>query len=54
MTQSGRLAPAMKSIADDEDAADAAIVREVLADPQGKGRLVTGEELRGRLERCLT
>lgn len=39
---------------DDEDAVDAVAVRELLADPQGKGRLVTGEELRSRLERCQT
>lgn len=35
---------------EEEDAADAATVREMLADPQGKGRLVTGDELRARLE----
>lgn len=40
---------------DTEDATDAAVLRELLADPQGKGRLVTGEELRDRLERwCQT
>lgn len=42
------------ALADAAEAQESEAARAVLADPQGKGRLVTGDELRSRLDRCLT